>query len=293
MALGWVRTDDDYLWLQVGVPSGNWCRWIWINQAGQEGESDFRLRADGAIEGTWWYRAIGKKNESLMVRGAGGAGGSPITASAREAFQAIPGRAERDVFKTDADLAAWMDKTLRELGLAGKGAPKAEYAFGRDDLKGMGAFEKRAAPDGSNCWILPRTLEKGEMLANYVEIQFEAEAGKTYRCWVRVGGCCLETLQFYAQVSGLEVPDPSQAGRKLSVEPGGTAAFPPPVSAGTTARTHAQHRGPALPASWKWVRVELPPSYPAGGTQRVWILGDREGFAVREAVVSSTRTTSP
>jgi lipoprotein NlpI len=293
LAVGWVRTDADYLWLQVGAPSGEVCRWRWVNQAGQEGESEYRLRADGSMDGTWWQGGVARKNDAFLIRPDRLSAGAAVTAPARQALQDLAARTERDVFQSDVETRRWVEEALQALGATPGPAPRAEYEFVWKDLEALGVYENRVAPDGRSCWQASRTMYGAEVLQNYVELKFEAEAGKTYRCWVQVGGCCQETLDPIAQVSELEYADPKQGGKKFSVEPGGTTAFPPKLYAGSLPKTHAQHGGVRAPTAWRWVQVELPSKYATAGTKRVRILSSSEGFAVRAAVVSTTRTSAP
>jgi hypothetical protein len=113
-----VRTDGDYLWFQVGVATGDRCRWIWINQGGQEGESDFQLLPDGTVKGTWWYRSTGVRNECGLARPGALPAGTLATPEAERAALTVGARAERDVFKSEADFRAWLARTLKEFGLA-------------------------------------------------------------------------------------------------------------------------------------------------------------------------------
>ncbi len=171
--------------------------------------------------------------------------------------------------------------------------PAAEYTFSWRAMAPGGSFEAERAPDGKQCLQSTRAAAGREVLENHVEFAFVVEAGKAYRCWVLVGGCCAETLECLAQASDYEYPDPTQGGRKLKVDPGAPAAYPVKVYAGGLPKMHAHHGGARRPVAWKWAPVELPAAYATGGAKRIRILSESEGFAIRSAVVSSTRTAPP
>jgi hypothetical protein len=173
--------------------------------------------------------------------------------------------------------------TRRSLGrITGRAKAPEEVYFGAADLRGSGTFKL-----GKEGWRTAGQIDFHKARFSFVEAEFEAEPGTSYRLFVRVGGCCAETLTAYAQASGLEKPHPS-SGVKVAVEPGsiyGLILKRPEVG---LPKTHF----PGHPLVWGWTEVPLP-AYPAGGTKRVRVLTEREGLGVSGLVVSTSRTGPP
>ena len=92
------------------------------------------------------------------------------------------------------------------------------------DLFASGNFKRSSwtskKVDVPDCWTASEDLDWRESLENYVEIEFPALPATPYRCWVYVGGCCLESFTFLFQASEYMGKDPD-SGKVVPAEPGG------------------------------------------------------------------------
>lgn len=166
-----------------------------------------------------------------------------------------------------------------------------EYAFTADDLTGAGSLKYSRHPKPGICWISMSDSAAAAGPNNYVEFQFYALPDVGYRCWVFVGGCCQETLEFYCQSTDLTVPDP-QTKAPIQAEPGGAAVAPVKHSIPFLKSKHEMHGGPKEAKRWEWIALTLP-KYTAGGVKVVRLITDQKGFGAAFAVVSATRNTPP
>jgi hypothetical protein len=182
-------------------------------------------------------------------------------------------------------LAEFPETSLTRRSLAriqGRAKAPEEVYFGAADLRGSGTFQL-----GKDGWTTVGQIDLHKARFSFVEAEFEAEPGTSYRLFVRVGGCCAETLRIYGQASGLEKAHPGR-GVKVAVEPGsiyGVTLRRPEVD---FPKTHA----PGHKKLWGWTELPLP-AYPAGGTKRVRILTEREGVAVSGLLVTTSRQGAP
>jgi lipoprotein NlpI/predicted Ser/Thr protein kinase len=113
VGVGWVETDREYQWLQVGVPSGDRCRWLWVNQLGQEGESEWTLGEDGTMQGSW--NRTGGASQGVEAARPAKVGLNTASEGARKAILELSGAAEGSVFRGESDAQAWIDRALRKL----------------------------------------------------------------------------------------------------------------------------------------------------------------------------------
>ncbi len=165
------------------------------------------------------------------------------------------------------------------------------------DLFPSGNF-KRSSWNARNievpdCWTASEDIDWRESLENYVEIDFPALPKTPYRCWVYVGGCCLESFTFHFQASEYTAKDPD-SGKVLAAEPGGNFAFPLKPKGFFRSR-HAQHaRGgaPKQPERWQWIEVPLP-EFTDAGAKTVRLLTHQQGFSIACAIVSADRVAPP
>lgn len=180
--------------------------------------------------------------------------------------------------------------TILKRGLEGK-----EYEFNARTFKTEGVFKPARKPD----LVLQATKEVDgpEMKDNYVEAEFYALPGLTYRCWALLGGCCKETFDCYLQTSEATT---TNAGKQASIDPGGNMAVPLAMQISGLKKDHAAHAPkdkkaahPKDAVRWEWVPVPLAKSYAAPGAKAVRLLTGTSGFAVKFIVISSTRTKTP
>lgn len=144
-----------------------------------------------------------------------------------------------------------------------------------------------------DCWTASEDIDWRESLENYVEIDFPALPKTPYRCWVYVGGCCLESFTFHFQASEYTAKDPD-SGNVLAAEPGGNFAFPLKPKGFFRSR-HAQHARagkPKQPERWQWIEVPLP-EFADAGAKTIRLLTHQQGFSVACAIVSADRETAP
>ena len=128
-------------------------------------------------------------------------------------------------------------------------------------------------------------------------VDFAALPGQTYRCWIWVGACCEETFLFYYQGSEVSDVDP-KTKKKISVEPGSSAAVPVKHSIRNLKKTHEDHRPkgakaqPKTAARWEWVEVALP-KYASPGGKKLRFMTNQAGFSIGGAIVSAVRKGAP
>ena len=287
-----IRRDDDALFVETIDLS-------WASLA-KLGDEDVRALAlawllDGRREDAW--EAAGRRTDSFDAKHWNltkpDAAGEP-DATEREARRLLY-EAER-AYRAPATRASAVGKyrvllaefagtsvTRRSLGrVTGRAKAPEEVYFGAHDLRGAGTFRL-----GKDRWITEGQIDFHKARFSFVEAEFEAEPGTSYRLFVRLGGCCAETMTAYGQASGLEKPHPS-SGVKVAVEPGsiyGVILKRPEIG---LPKTHF----PGHPMLWGWTELPLP-AYPAGGTKRVRVLTEREGLAVSGLLVSTSRTGPP
>jgi hypothetical protein len=173
--------------------------------------------------------------------------------------------------------------------------PCAEYVFVAADWKSGGAFEPRGNSPAGASWTSASDFSYAHANENFVEIEFYAFPGLSYRCFVRVGGCCAESFAGYYQVSDLVAPHPQKSGTLAYLEPGSIYAMTLNLSSLTLKPSHSAHarpREPKGPALWAWLEIPLPP-WKSPGVKRLRLMTSQQGFSVASAVVSSERKAAP
>jgi hypothetical protein len=147
-------------------------------------------------------------------------------------------------------------------------------------------------------WVASKGIDFKDSLFNYVEAEFIALPGLTYRCWVYAGGCCQEVWNGSYQATEAVTKN---KGKDAPINPGDLMAAPLPMPPGLK-KTHDEHKPkgvkdpkdhPKTPAKWDWISIPLPKTFLAPGAKAVRILTDQQGFAVKYIVISSTRQKAP
>ena len=165
-----------------------------------------------------------------------------------------------------------------------------EQFLGMKQLKGAGTFKISTETGHPPCWLSEKDSDTSFAPQNIVDIDFAVRANTRYRCWVYVGGCCVETMSFYYQGSDLTVRSPRDAGKQLSIEPGSRCADSARIAIPGLEKTH--QGGPKEPSHWEWIEIPLR-EFARPGEKKVRLLTDQKGFAVACAVVSSMRSSPP
>ncbi|HEX7897808.1 MAG TPA: hypothetical protein VF950_08615 [Planctomycetota bacterium] len=176
-----------------------------------------------------------------------------------------------------------------------RGEVGKEFTFNARGFKTEGAFKPTKKPD----LVLQGTkdVDVQEMKENYVEAEFYALPGVTYRSWAYVGGCCKETLSFYLQTSERTT---THQGKQLAIDPGANMAEQVKHQISGLKNDHAAHAPkdkkaphPKDATRWEWVPIPLAKTYSAAGPKSIRLMTDQAGFAVKFIVVSSLRTKTP
>jgi tRNA A-37 threonylcarbamoyl transferase component Bud32 len=163
----------------------------------------------------------------------------------------------------------------------------SEYFFFFDDLQVGGGFRQRYQPGVEWYWTSARDSDPDRSVESHADLRFSPLPNTRYRCWVYVGGCCLETVTWFAQGTDWVFPDP-RTGAPTPMEPGKEASRPIAQTLLSSPPTHAAHGGPRQPSRWGWIEVPLP-GYAAPGPKTVRLLSHQPGFSVAYALVSSVR----
>jgi hypothetical protein len=164
--------------------------------------------------------------------------------------------------------------------------------FLADDLAGAGTFAQVAGSKIDAAWTASADSSGAKARENYVEAEFYAFAGASYRAWIWAGACCLETFEFLLQGSELTAPNPRNVKEPLSCEPGSESTLAAKVPSAGLKKWHAQHGGPKEPARWEWIPVALP-KYESAGPRKLRVLSSQQGFSVGAIVVSAIRRDPP
>ncbi|HLF92530.1 MAG TPA: hypothetical protein VJB14_03660 [Planctomycetota bacterium] len=177
-----------------------------------------------------------------------------------------------------------------------------EYVFFPADLRTPGAMNtfklsRKYAPKAEQAIVTNKEIDFQACVENYVQIEFYALPNTNYRCWLYVGGCCVETMTFYYQMSEGKVSD---RGKEKSIEPGGRAidTFIPGIV--SFPKEHAKHKPkdpkalhPKEPTRWEWVELRLPKPYAAPGAKEIRLFTEQPGLGIAYCLISSTRPTAP
>jgi hypothetical protein len=164
-----------------------------------------------------------------------------------------------------------------------------EYLLQAGDLAGSGAFRFGRHNKMDSCWISDRDVEPARMKENSIDAVFSVLPDTEYRCWVHVGGCCLETLTFFVQGTEFSV---KKGNETVACEPGSDAWAPVKLPVLSLRKLHSLHVGPKEPDRWMWVQVPLP-RYSAPGTKTLRLVSAQKGFGVAYAFVSAQKTAPP
>ena len=161
-----------------------------------------------------------------------------------------------------------------------------------DDLSAAGSFAQLAGTKLDVGWVSTADSAPSKARENYVEAEFHVLPGATYKAWVWVGACCLETFEFLIQGTEFTAPNPKNSKEPFSCEPGAENALTAKLPSISIKKWHAQHGGPKEPARWEWVPVTLP-KYETPGPRKLRVLTAQQGFSVGAIVVSAIRRETP
>ncbi|MBI3856343.1 MAG: hypothetical protein HY293_11705 [Planctomycetes bacterium] len=170
-----------------------------------------------------------------------------------------------------------------------------EYVFLPADLVCNGDYNTFKLKKDDPSWVASKGIDFKDSLFNYVEAEFIALPGLTYKCWVYAGGCCQEVWNGSYQTSeGVT----KNKGKDVGIDPGVAMAAPLPYPSGLK-KNHDDHKPkgakehPKTAAKWDWISIPLPKTYLAPGPKQVRILTDQQGFAVKYVIISATRARAP
>jgi hypothetical protein len=173
-----------------------------------------------------------------------------------------------------------------------------EFIFLPADLSANGDYNTFKMRKEDPAWVASKGIDFKDSLFNYIEAEFIALPGLTYRCWVYAGGCCQEVWNGSYQATEAVTKN---KGKDASINPGDLMAAPLPMPPGLK-KTHDEHKPksvkdpkdhPKTPAKWDWISIPLPKTFLAPGAKGVRILTDQQGFAVKYIIISSSRQKAP
>jgi hypothetical protein len=167
-----------------------------------------------------------------------------------------------------------------------------DTVFLADDLTGAGTFLQMPSSKLDQAWTSTADAAASKARENFVEAEFHAFPGATYRAWIYAGACCLETFEFLLQGSELTAPNPKNSKEPFSCEPGAESALAAKAPSASLKKWHAQHGGVKEPARWEWFPVTLP-KYESAGPKKLRVLSAQQGFTVGAIVVSAVRRDTP
>jgi hypothetical protein len=163
-----------------------------------------------------------------------------------------------------------------------------EYLITAADARIAGTFKRMATGDA----VSAKDSDAENAVDNTLDMEFYALPGTSYRAWLQLGGCCREVFSFFLQGTEMTASD---KGKKIAIEPGGDRAEWVPSSVTSLKKEHKDHaknKEPKGPARWEWVPLNLP-KYATPGLKKIRLMTFQQGFGLRQAVVSSTRTAAP
>ena len=181
---------------------------------------------------------------------------------------------------------AFVKRNRKTIEALGKNEGR-EYVFTVAALVGTGTFKEVNLKEFGPAWVSAEERASSYRKENYIQLEFAVVPGERYRCWMYVGGCCAQTLTFFAQGSELR----TKRGGPVA-EPGGALEVPVRQKVVTTRRRHSDHEGPKRPERWGWVEIPLP-EYQKPGVKTVRLLSDQKGIGVGAALISTTRKRAP
>lgn len=156
-----------------------------------------------------------------------------------------------------------------------------EYHFAAAELSVAGAFAPMK--DGRVA-----TTAAGD--GSWIEWEYYARPGTSYRCWVLAGACCGEALDLHYQATGHVETDP-KTKKRAPAEPGGGLASPLKAAIRGLKSAHTA-KEPKVPAKWDWIEIPLPKAV-EGGARRVRLLASAPGFGAAAVVVSALKKKAP
>jgi hypothetical protein len=124
--------------------------------------------------------------------------------------------------------------------------------------------------------------------ANFVEVEAVIPSDASFRAWVYVGACCLETAAFRLQAPELQG---GTAKEPQPAEPGSPHSAPVRITLSLRAK-HASHGGPKEPSRWGWVALPLP-KYATTELRRIRLVTEQQGFAAAYVFLSAGRGSPP
>jgi len=187
----------------------------------------------------------------------------------------------RLVIRHRADLAARVEAAK---------ASAREYVFFPGEMRAGGLFQTVTHKKGEVAVTLQ--ADQAVMKDHYVDLVFTALPDVEYKAWALLGACCAETYAHGYQGNELTGPSPDKSGEKIGAEPGSAFWIAGKVPSVFLKKLHAQHGGPKTPVRWEW--VPLPAlKYATGGRKTFRILSGQQGFSVRAAVLSVSRSAPP
>jgi hypothetical protein len=168
--------------------------------------------------------------------------------------------------------------------------PTYEFVFGVSSLKGAAQFSQVEYPGIGKAWTCQTDLNEKQRHENYVEWEFQAQAGIEYQCHMYVGGCCQESIGIFWQCSELTRVNSKQ--EKVSLEPGQELYLARKASAASAhlPKMHADH--PKAPSFWEWRTLESP-IFASAGVKKFRLLTKAKGFSVAYVVISAKHKNPP
>jgi hypothetical protein len=132
-----------------------------------------------------------------------------------------------------------------------------EYTFLPADLVANGDYNTYKLRKEDPAWVASKGIDFKDSLYNFVEAEFIALPGLTYRCWVYAGGCCQEVWNGSYQITEGTTKN---KGKDVPINPGDMMAAPLPMPSGLK-KTHDDHKPkgvkdpkdhPKTAAKWDW-----------------------------------------
>lgn len=171
-----------------------------------------------------------------------------------------------------------------------------EFTFLPSDLLATGDYNQfKILKKEDPAWVNTKDLDFRDQLFNYIEAEFIALPGLTYKCWVYAGGCCQEVWNgSYQTTEGTT----TNRGKQVAIDPGSQMAAPLPFPSGLK-KTHEEHKPkgtkehPKTATKWDWIQIPLPKTFLAPGAKQVRILTNEAGFAIKYVIISSSRAKAP
>lgn len=162
-----------------------------------------------------------------------------------------------------------------------RSAGDKEYVLDASDMKATGTIRSGKDSDGEVVW-LNESDSDSKSRENYVEFEFYATAGTTYRTLIRFGACCQETAHFLLQANDLKGLNPRR--EQIPVEPGSNTVIPFNPRNERLLATHSGHK--AEPTFYGWIQLSVI-KYDTPGIKKVRVFSNKRGYALKYAVVTA------